>query len=94
MAAANPLSSVYDYVNYGHTYRGVGNLQIDYKVHGLETLRANLNLGMDIAKTNGTKYNEIGSRGSLTSAPDLYEKYQSFNKNMLLEAYLDYNETW
>ena len=45
MAAANPLSSVYDYVNYGHTYRGVGNLQIDYKVHGLEALRANLNLG-------------------------------------------------
>lgn len=94
MAAANPLSSVYDYVNYGHTYRGVGNLQIDYKVHGLEALRANLNLGMDIAKTNGTKYNTVGSRSSLTSAPDLYEKYKNFNKNMLLEAYLDYNETW
>ena len=94
MAAANPLSAAYDYVNYGHTYRGVGNLQIDYKVHGLEALRANLNLGMDIAKTNGTKYNEIGTRGSLISAPDLYEKYKNFNKNMLLEAYLDYNETW
>lgn len=94
MAAANPLSAVYDYVNYGHTYRGVGNLQIDYKVHGLEALRANLNLGMDIARTNGTKYNTVGSRSSLTSAPDLYEKYKNFNKNMLLEAYLDYNETW
>lgn len=94
MAAANPLSAVYDYVNYGHTYRGVGNLQIDYKVHGLEALRANLNLGMDIARTNGTKYNTVGSRSSLTSAPDLYEKYRNFNKNMLLEAYLDYNETW
>ena len=94
MAAANPLSTVYDYINYGHTYRGVGNLQIDYKVHGLESLRANVNLGMDIAKTHGTKYNTIGSRGSLTSAPDLYEKYENFNKNMLLEAYVDYNETW
>lgn len=80
MAAANPLSTVYDYINYGHTYRGVGNLQIDYKVHGLESLRANVNLGMDIAKTHGTKYNTIGSRGSLTSAPDLYEKYENFNK--------------
>ena len=94
MAGSNPLSSVYDYINYGNTFRGVGNLQIDYKIHGLESLRANLNLGMDIAKTNGTKYNEAGSRGSLTSAPDLYEKYVNFNKNMLLEAYLDYNETW
>ncbi len=94
MAGANPLSSVYDYHDYGNTFRGVGNLQIDYKIHGLEALRANVNLGMDMARTTGTKYNEIGSRGSLTSAPDLYEKYVNFNRNMLLEAYLDYNETW
>ena len=94
MASVNPLSSVYDYVNYGHTFRGIGNLQLDYKVHGLESLRANLNLGMDIAKTQGTNYNQIGSISSLRSAPDLYKEYMNYNKNMLLEAYVDYNETF
>ena len=94
MASTNPLSSVYDYVNYGHTWRGVGNLQIDYKVHGLESLRANLNLGLDVARTDGEKYNELGSVGSLRSAPDLFEKYTNYNRNMLLEAYVDYNETF
>ena len=94
MASVNPLSSTYDYINYGHTYRAVGNLQLDYKVHGFEALRANLNLGLDMAKTNGTKYNTLGSIGSLRSTPDLYELYENFNKNTLLEAYLDYNETF
>ena len=94
MAGVNPLSSTYDYINYGSTYRAIGNIQVDYKVHGLESLRANLNLGLDMAKTKGTKYNQLGTIAALRSAPDLYEEYSNFNKNTLLEAYLDYNETW
>ena len=94
MASVNPLSSVYDWVNYGHTFRGIGNLQVDYKFHGLEALRANINLGMDVAKTQGANHNELGSIGSLRSAPDIYTEYQNYNKNTLLEAYVDYNETF
>ena len=94
MASVNPLSSVYDWISAGHTFRGIGNLQLDYKVHGLESLRANVNLGMDIAKTAGNNYTTIGSIGSLRSAPDLYSEYENYNKNMLLEAYVDYNETF
>lgn len=94
MASVNPLSSVYDWNDYGHTWRGLGNLQIDYKIHGLESLRANVNLGMDIAKTDGYNYNGIGTIGSLRSAPDLYNTYMNYNRNMMLEAYLDYNETF
>ena len=94
MASVNPLSSVYDWVNWGKTLRAIGNLQLDYKVHGLESLRANLNLGMDMAKTEGANHNVLGSIGSLRSAPDLYNEYTNYNKNMLLEAYVDYNETF
>ena len=94
MASTNPLSSTYDYVNYSDTFRGVGNLQLDYKVHGFEDLRANLNLGLDLAKTKGTKHNKKGTVGYLKSAPALYEKYENYNRNMLLEAYLNYNHTF
>ncbi|MCF0164203.1 MAG: SusC/RagA family TonB-linked outer membrane protein, partial [Bacteroidales bacterium] len=94
MAGINPLSSVYDYNNFGNTIRGIGNLQIDYKVHGLEDLRANVNLGLDLSGTNGTKYNTIGSISAMRSDLDLYETYKNYNRNALLEAYLDYNHTF
>lgn len=93
-ASTNPLSSTYDYVNKSDTYRAIGNLQLDYKIHGLEDLRANLNLGLDIANSRGEKYNTPGSIGALKSSPALYEVYENFNRNTLLEAYLNYNHTF
>lgn len=92
-AASNPLSTLYDYVNYNKTLRSLGNLQLDYKIHGLEDLRLNLNLGYDIAQTKGTKYNNLGTVSSLKASPDLYENYKNYSKNLLLEAYIDYNKT-
>lgn len=94
MATVNPLSSVYDWEDRGETYRAVGNLQLDYKIHGLEALRLNLNLGMDIAETKGYNHNQLGTVGSKRSAPDTYTDYENFNKNTLLEFYADYNETF
>ena len=94
MASTNPLSSVYDWEDRGKTIRGLGNLQLDYKIHGLESLRVNLNLGLDIAKTTGFNYNQLGTIGSKRSAPDTYSQYNNFNRNSLLEFYVDYNETF
>lgn len=91
MASVNPLSNLYDYTNRSHTYRGIGNIQLDYKVHGFEDLRANLNLGIDVAKTQGEKYNQLGSISSKRESIDRYYTYENFNLNSLLEAYLDYN---
>lgn len=93
-AGSNPLSVMNDYTNYNHTLRSLGNLQLDYKVHGLEDLRLNVNLGYDIAKTEGTGYNMLGSASSLKSSPDLYRNYDNFNKNLLLEAYAAYGKDW
>ena len=95
MASVNPLSTTYDWVDFANTFRGIGNIQLDYKVHGFEALRANVNLGMDVAKTNGTNYNGIGTIGSLRAgAKDYFKEYMNYNKNTLLEAYLDYNDTY
>ena len=91
MASTNPLSVLYDYYNQGQTLRSIGNMQVDYKVHGLEDLRFNLNLGYDIAGTVGNQYNEIGSYSSLRATPDYAVIYKNYNRNLLLEAYADYN---
>ena len=91
MASTSPMSTLYDYYNLGRTVRSIGNMQIDYKVHGLEDLRFNLNLGYDVAQTKGEQYNELGSYSSQRATPDRAVRYQNFNRNLLLEAYADYN---
>ena len=91
--SANPLSSLNDYINYTSTWRSIGNLQLDYKIHGLEDLRVNLNLGYDIAESKGTHYNRVGSFNSLKSgANDSYNNYTNYNANTLLEFYANYNK--
>ena len=91
MASTHPLSNLYEWKDMNHTLRSIGNIQADYKIHGFEDLRVNANLGYDIAKTEGGKYNEIGSFSSKASSPDLAEDYKNFNSNVVFEIYGDYS---
>ena len=93
MASINPLSQLYDNYNVNDTWRSMGNVQLDYKIHGFEDLRVNLNLGYDLARTEGTKYSELGSILSMRNgAQDYYENYANYNANTLLEFYAIYNK--
>ncbi len=94
MASTNPLSAIYEYTDRNASVRSIGNLQIDYKIHGFEDLRVNLNMGYDVAQTNGEKFNKIGSRNALAASPDTANKYENFNSNTLLELYADYSHDW
>jgi len=67
MASTNPLSTMYDYTNFNYTLRSLGNVQLAYKVHGLEDLTANVNAGYDIARTRGERYNALGSISAMRS---------------------------
>lgn len=93
MASINPLSQLYDNYNVNDTWRSMGNVLLDYKIHGFEDLRVNLNLGYDLARTEGTKYSELGSILSMRNgAQDYYENYANNNANTLLEFYANYNK--
>lgn len=93
IASINPLSQLYDNYNVNDTWRSMGNVQLDYKIHGFEDLRVNLNLGYDLARTEGTKYSELGSILSMRNgAQDYYENYANNNANTLLEFYANYNK--
>ena len=94
MASVNPLSSLFEWKDHNNTIRSIGNVQLDYKIHGFEDLRFNVNLGYDVAKTDGFKYNQIGSRNAKAASPDTAEQYSNFNYNTLLEAYADYSHDW
>ena len=93
MAGINPLSQLYELHNVNETWRSMGNLQLDYKIHGFEELRFNLNLGYDFSRTTGDKYNELGGiLSKRDGSSDYYETYANQNSNTLLEFYGNYNK--
>ncbi len=94
----SPLSRLYDVVNYSDVFRVVGNVSLDYKVHGLEALRFNLNAGMDWSK--GNTYFE-NRPGSFQAHEDLdyprwgqHSESMALRRNHVLDFYANYNETW
>ena len=93
MASINPLSQLYDPNNSNSTWRSMGNAQIDYKIHGFEELRLNLNLGYDFSRTTGHEYNTLGSILAKRNGSEDYNKqYATQNSNLLLEFYGNYNK--
>lgn len=96
LAGDNPLTTLYDNYNKSKIYRFTGNAQLDYKFHFLPELRANLNLGLDIAKTKHRTGTNEGSFNAMkdTDFPNLgrYSRNNYLNRNQLLEFYMQYNK--
>lgn len=96
IATQNPLSLLYDRDNHGTTKRSLGNIQLDYKIHGLEDLHANLNLGYDVAKTTGSNFVNPGSvQSSLDKTFTNLGQGNTWNnlrRNHLLDFYLNYSK--
>ena len=94
MASVNPLSNLYEWIDNNQALRSIGNLQVDYKIHGFEDLRVNANFGYDVAKVDGYKYNLLGSRSARASSPDLATQYGNFVSNTVFEIYTNYSHDW
>ncbi|MDE7005974.1 MAG: SusC/RagA family TonB-linked outer membrane protein, partial [Alistipes sp.] len=100
LADTSPLSLLYDKWDGNRSYRALGNLQFNYKVHGLEELSFNLNLGLDITSTSGDKGNYPGSimanrdGDSAYKTLGRYEDYKNLHRNQLLEFYASYAKEW
>ncbi|MCQ2175294.1 MAG: TonB-dependent receptor [Bacteroidales bacterium] len=98
MATLNPVALLEAKRDFAKANRFIGNAQFDYKVHGLEDLRFNLNLGIDWAKSQGDKATALGSEASYHSTTESgggsQETYDYVRRNTTLEAYADYNKTF
>ncbi len=94
LATQNPLSLLYDRNNHGTTKRSLGNIQLDYKIHGLEDLHANLNLGYDVAKTTGRNF--VNSNSVQSSLDKIFtglgqgNTWNNLRRNHLLDFYMNY----
>jgi iron complex outermembrane receptor protein len=100
LAGINPLSTLLDQWDTNNSLRALGNVQIDYKVHGFEDLSFNLNLGLDVTKTRGDKGNRPGSIFANRDTGDdnayrgrgRYTEYENLHRNELLEFYANYTK--
>ncbi|MFD1256195.1 SusC/RagA family TonB-linked outer membrane protein [Mucilaginibacter terrae] len=92
-APRNPVGLLNDNTNIGDTYRTFGNITADYRFPFLKALRANVNLGYDLSKGGGSTYVPFTAAQSFGSF-GLSSQYHQKNYNTVVEAYLNYNETF
>ena len=105
MATLNPVAQLNDKEDYATANRFIGNAQFDYKIHGFEDLRLNLNLGMDWARSTGITELAQNSEASFHNTQHQYKDaednlkasgshtdYHYGRMNTTLEFYADYNK--
>jgi iron complex outermembrane receptor protein len=93
LATRNPVAMIKMRSDVGNVVRSIGNIQLDYKTHFLPDLRANLNVGYDIAQSNGEVIVEDSAATNYTTKnKGFYSKYEQYKRNKLLEFYLNYKK--
>lgn len=96
-AGANPVSVLNLRSDESKIFRHIGNIQMDYKIHGFEDLKLNLNTGFDILKSKGDLF--IPDNAPLTwvsvgnDGQGMTGKYVNEKKNLQLDAYANYTKT-
>lgn len=87
----NPVALLNDKRDRSTVLRSIGNVQLDYKLHFLSDLHANVNLGYDVARSSGTVF--IPATSSIAfSTQGLNNSYRQAKDNKLLETYLSYSK--
>ena len=94
----NPLSVLTQKRDVATVDQSMGGIQFDYKLHFLPDLHANLNLGYDVSKSNGS-YNLAANSpmtwtwGNEKKGSEMYHQYYQLKRNTLLDFYLNYKKT-
>lgn len=91
-ANANPLAQLDATRDISSIWRGLGNIQLDYKFHFLPDLHFNVNAGYDYTKANGSK-RESGLYKTAFADKGRSRMYSQEKENKLLETYLSYTKT-
>ena len=98
LVGVGPLSQLLDEWSNAKSMRFVGRAAVDYKVHGLEALRFNASVAMDISETNSENGVNVGSFQAYadTEARGIgkWHKGYDLRRSQTLEVYGNYNETW
>ena len=93
LATRNPLGLLNQREDESNVYRFLGNVAVDYKFHGFPELRANLNVGGDFSRSNGTVFVPAEAASNFNRG-GVDNQYEQEKNNKLLEFYLNYAKTF
>ena len=95
-ATGNPVAALNNYSDKGKTKALIGNLELDYKVHGFEDLHLHLNAGMDLSSGKSDKCRSPYSyaSGNYYYGNEGWNKMDTYNLslNMYAQYMKDFNE--
>ena len=98
LVGPSPLSMIYDGISTADSYRFIGRIALDYKVHGLEDLSFNVSTGMDVTATDSYNGVRPGSFQAYTDTANLkvgrYTKGYNLSRSEIFESYAAYSPTW
>ena len=89
LATRNPLALLEQKTDKNQTRRSITNLNAEYKFPFLTGLKAVVNGGFDYAEARGNTFTPLIA-ASNTSNIDQFSNYENINRNLLLDAYLNY----
>ena len=93
LSVRNPVGLIEQQQDVSNVYRHIGNIQADYKFHFLPELRANVNVGYDIANSKGSVTIEDSAASVYTiENKGRYREYNQKRQNKLFESYLNYHK--
>ena len=92
LAGRNPVGLLEQRQNTAKPQRAITNVQLDYRFHFLPELRANLNVGFDLAEGKGNTYVSDSAAESYIAGGNggMNDEYRQTKKNTLVEFYLNY----
>jgi iron complex outermembrane receptor protein len=93
LSTRNPVALLKQYNQENYALRSFGNIQADYRLQFFPDLHANLNLGYDIAKYNGSTVVPADAAQAYNSVPSLRGEnnpYYNDYSNTVFEFYLNY----
>ncbi|MBT0810583.1 TonB-dependent receptor [Litoribacter ruber] len=89
LSPRNPVGLLEQRDNRSEVRRSIGNLQLDYSLPFVEGLRANLNLGYDISRGEGTDIIPSTAAAGFNQGGSI-SPYAQNNRNLLADFYLNY----
>jgi TonB-linked SusC/RagA family outer membrane protein len=93
LAGRNPVSLIEQQNNYGTSFRSIGNIQTEYKMHFLPELKAVANLGYD--ELSGRSYGNTDAKylnGVAGSGYNNTYENTGTRSNKLMDLFLNYNK--
>ena len=91
-ANLNPVGAIENYKSTSHIKRFIGNIDMDYKFHGLPELKLHAAVGYDYGKGHGLIYIPDGVAMEYETDGRNYKYGPQKNTNKMFTAYLNYNK--